>query len=97
MRFPFAFGLDPGGTIAVNCVLLTKVVASGEPFSWTTEVAAKFAPFTESTNPGPGLDGATETSLTLGAVIGTARSHAPRPPVPTRRMRDARSTLRALV
>jgi hypothetical protein len=88
IKFPLAFTLDPGGTFAVNCVLVMKLVASGEPFIWTTEVETKFTPFTVSTAPGQAVAGATETLLTLGAVVGTARSHAPRPTVPARKVRD---------
>ena len=36
---------------AVNCVLLTKVVARGDPFHWTLKPFTKLLPLTVSVNP----------------------------------------------
>jgi len=64
-----------------------NLVASGEPFIWTTEFETKFTPFTLISVPPPRL--ALKVALpTLGAVVGTARSQAPRPVVPARKVRD---------
>ncbi len=41
------------GTVAVNCVALTKVVVSATPFHCTTEALTKLVPFNVSVNAGP--------------------------------------------
>ncbi len=41
------------GTVAVNCVALPKVVASGVPFQFTVAPEAKFVPFTVRVKPRP--------------------------------------------
>ena len=48
-----AFAIRPPGTAAVNCVALTKVVESGEPFHCTVAPEAKLEPLTASVNVGP--------------------------------------------
>ena len=48
---------EPGNAVsvgviaAVSCVALTKVVARGEPFQFTTASLVKFVPFTVSVKP----------------------------------------------
>jgi hypothetical protein len=45
-----AVAIRAAGTVAVSCVPETKVVASGDPFQLTVEIAAKFVPFTVKVN-----------------------------------------------
>lgn len=48
-----AFAIRLPGTAAVNCVPLTKVVESGEPFHCTAAPETKLEPLTVSVNVGP--------------------------------------------
>lgn len=64
-------------TIAVNCVALTNVVASDEPFQFTTEPLIKFEPVTVSVNAG------SPTVALIGAIVvmtGTGFIVPPPPP-----------------
>ena len=48
-----AFAIRLPGTVAVNCVPLTKLVESCEPFHCTVAAEAKLVPLTVSVNVGP--------------------------------------------
>jgi hypothetical protein len=48
-----ALAMRPAGTVAVNCVALTNVVESSDPFHCTVELLTNPAPFTVSVNADP--------------------------------------------
>src|ERR1700674_323979 len=45
--------MSDAGTVAVNCELVTKVVASAVPFQFTTELETNSVPLTVSVKPDP--------------------------------------------
>jgi len=62
--------MSAAGTVALSCVALTNVVASGLPFQFTVEVETKFVPFTVSVNCGPPAAAQFGLSeLIVGAVL----------------------------
>ena len=73
-------------TDAVNCVALTKLVGSAEPFHCTTVPATKFAPLTVRVNAGPPaltVAGLTEVIFGAAASVRVTAMRAPVvPPLP---------------
>jgi hypothetical protein len=60
------------GTVAVNCELLTNVVAKPAPFQFTTAPLTKPVPFTVSVNPAPaGATGTTAVGISGWLIRGT--------------------------
>jgi hypothetical protein len=63
--------MDEDGTVAVNCVVLTKVVGKAVAFQSITELARKLLPFTASTKLGaPATAEAGEIVLSTGVGFG---------------------------
>jgi hypothetical protein len=67
------------GIVAVSCVLLTNVVLSEIPFTWTTEVLRNPVPFTVSI---AGPDPAATLVGLIEVMVGTADGVLPPPPLP---------------
>lgn len=55
--------MSDAGIWAVNCVLLTKLVVRSRPLNLTTELPAKFVPFTVN------VKVASPTNLVLGLML----------------------------
>src|SRR5438876_3601645 len=73
-----ALAMSEVKTLAVNCELLTNVVARALPFQFTTDPETKPVPFTVSVNPAPPGATASGTSgwLISGTGFGSGRSKA---------------------
>jgi hypothetical protein len=80
-----ATAMSEAGTVAVNCVAETKVVARSEPFQRTTEVLTKLVPFTVRVKLPP------PATAELGLMLVVTGTGEPVPP-PTVTIMSSKST-----
>src|SRR5579863_5847816 len=80
----FAVAISEAGTLAVNCELLTNVVASRLPFQFTTEPETNPVPFSASVKPPPPGATASGTSGWLMSGTGLVCARVNTPSVRTR-------------